>query len=366
MSEPNEKLLNENEEKVNENEEKVEEIFTKGESEETSTFEPNGDASILQSEIETKRAELKTLYKKSKTLSNISVLVAVVLIIGCFILVSQNNSVLKIIGYCIGGAALVGMLIFYVLTKKKFPNATAEYINHVSAYYNSYAFHNDKYVDIFTDKNEKIEKGEIASDMVYSDISRVNSRNVVHAKFDKQHLVVADLVAYHLGPKNQNLPLFVGKYLSIENNVSFDGRIIIQLKNIEKENDAPTCLEDLEKVKEDENLIIYATKGVDYKAVLGTKLISEIRSHKVEGHLLNINIVVWGGHTGIYLSFDDETMVFPFENEFKAEPYVQYEQLQTSLLTSLCVLNKHKEIKTIKAIDTTEEVNTQEEVKEEQ
>ena len=63
--------------------------------------------------------------------------------------------------------------------------------------------------------------------------------------------------------------------------------------------------------------------------------------------MLNINIVVWGGHTAGYLSFDDTTMVFPFENEFTAEPYIQYEKTQYGLLNSLKVLNKSKKIKTI-------------------
>lgn len=352
MSKPEEKLLNENE--------KVEEIFTNEKKDEL--FRPNGDSAFLQSHVEEERAKLKANFKKSKKFSNISILVAVAFIIACFVLVSQNNDALKITGYCLGGAALVGMLVYYVLTKNKFPTATREYMNTVETYFNAYAFHNEEYTDIYFDKSEKIEKADIASDMIYKDITRLASRNVIHAKFDKQNLIVSDLAVYHRGPKNQDLPTFVGKYFSLENNISFDGRIIIQLKSKEKEVDSPDYIDDLKKVKDDEGLVIYTTRGVDYKEVLGTKLISELKAHKIEGHLLNINIVVWGGHTAGYLSFDDATMVFPFENEYSAEPYIVYEKTQTGILKSLKVLNKAKEVK---PLEEEEESIPTEEVKEE-
>ena len=148
-----------------------------------------------------------------------------------------------------------------------------------------------------------------------------------------------------------DLPTFVGKYFSISNNVAFDGRIIISIRNPEKETDLPDCLEDLELVKEDNELRIYASKGLDVKEVLGTKLISELRKNKIEEHLLNINIVIWGGHTACYLSFDDETMVVPFEKEFSSKPYEQYEKTQFDILNSLKVLNKEKKIKTKEVVE---------------
>lgn len=336
MSEPKKDLLQENEQ--------VEEIFDNSELP-VSDFVANNDAEALQQNVEAERVKLKTLFKKSKKISNFSVLGAVILIIICFIFVSLNNDALKITGYCIGGVALVGMLVFYVINKNKFPNATKEYINIVETMFNAYAFADEQFKEIRTDKDEKIEKGEIASDLVYKDISRIASRNVVHAKFDKQNVVVGDLALYHKGPKNQDLPIFVGKYISVENNIAFDGRIILQIKNLEKEVDTPDCIEDLTVVKEEENFKALASKGIDYKEILGTKLISEIRNIKIEEHLLNVNIVVWGGHTGIYLSFDDATMVFPFENEFSSKPYVQYTKLQLDLLNNLKVLNKEKTIK---------------------
>lgn len=338
MSKPEEKLL--------EQETKVEELLTK-----ENTLVTNGDVETLQSTVESERSKLKALFKKSKKISNFSVLIAVALIIICFILVSMNNDALKIVGYCIGGVALVGMLVFYVINKNKFPNSTKEYINVVETLFNSFAFSNDEYKDIFTDRNEKIEKADVAADLIYKDISRLASRNIVHAKFNGQPLTVADLALYHKGPKNVDLPTFVGKYFSMANNIAFDGRIIISLRNLEKETDLPDCIEDLELVKEDNELRIYASKGLDYKEVLGTKLVSELRKNKIEDHLLNINIVIWGGHTAGYLSFDDETMVFPFEKEFSSKPYEQYEKTQFSILNSLKVLNKEKKIVTKEVIE---------------
>ena len=129
--------------KILEQETKVEELLSN-----ENTLVGNGDVEVLQNTVESERVKLKNFYKKSKKISNLSVLIAVALIIICFILVSMNNDALKIAGYCIGGVALVGMLVFYVINKNKFPNNTKEYINGVETLFNAYALNKDSFKDI--------------------------------------------------------------------------------------------------------------------------------------------------------------------------------------------------------------------------
>ena len=99
--------------------------------------------------IEEGRKSLFDLYKKSRLRSNISMGITTVLLITAFIFISQTgNKVLPIIGYVIAGVVVVAMILFYVLTKNKFPNETKKYIELVTRSLNSYAFSGNEYKDV--------------------------------------------------------------------------------------------------------------------------------------------------------------------------------------------------------------------------
>ena len=72
--------------------------------------------------IEDARKELYKSYTMSRRVSNILMFVVVAAIVGIMFLVINNNQVLKIVGYSLAGALLVGMILYYVLTRKNFPN----------------------------------------------------------------------------------------------------------------------------------------------------------------------------------------------------------------------------------------------------
>ena len=42
--------------------------------------------------------------------------------------------------------------------------------------------------------------------------------------------------------------------------------------------------------------------------------------------LLNAVVVVWAGHTGVYLSYDDSVTVLPFEHPFDRAAQEQYKE----------------------------------------
>ena len=103
--------------------------------EEPKIEEPNLDNEAPQEEkpynvaIEDARKELFASYSKTRKISNIIMFVVLAAIVGIMFLVMNNNPVLRYIGFGCGGALIVGMVVYYLLTRKKFPNKTRDYIS---------------------------------------------------------------------------------------------------------------------------------------------------------------------------------------------------------------------------------------------
>ena len=88
--------------------------------------------------------------------------------------------------------------------------------------------------------------------------------------------------------------------------------------------DQPNDIDDLTLVLEEDNLQVYAPNDKPIKDVFGTKFISKLKEIKTDDKLLNLVVVVWAGHTAIYLSYDDSVTVLPFEHEFNVESQDKY------------------------------------------
>ena len=78
------------------------------------------------------------------------------------------------------------------------------------------------------------------------------------------------------------------------------------------------------KINIDNNeYIIYEDIILKY-SILGKEFVANIKNLEVDGSLLGFTIVIWGGHSAAYFSYDDTVMSLPFEKEFKAEPNEKY------------------------------------------
>ncbi len=289
--------------------------------------------------IENARQDLYALYKKSKKLSNIILVIVLIVVIACFILVAQKAMWMKIIGYVLGGLAILTLILYYILVKNKFPNATRKYIEYVNEQLNGYVFESSDFTKALYDPLEKIDQSEIMSDRVYMNVSRIGSRNVVIGTFKNKRFKVSDLAVYSSGEKNKQETAFVGKYIATSNTLKFDGRYVINVKGL-KPTDLPTDITDLTLLDESEDFVIYGPDKGEYKQILTTKFISAIKNIKVDKDLLNLNVVVWGGHTAIYISYTDAVIALPFQDPFKKEATEQYRKDLLLALQAALTINK--------------------------
>ena len=280
--------------------------------------------------IEEGRANLFGLYKKSRLRSNILMGVTVALLIAAFIMISNTEiPALPIIGYSIAGVVVVGMVTYYILTKNKFPAETKKYIELVTRSLNGYAFKGNEFKDVTNYVDEKLEIGEVSSDLVYNNITSIGSRNVVKGTYHGRSFLVADAALY-FGDNRSRKAHFVGKYISYKNDLSFEKRFVL-VKKAEEPVDQPNAIEDLTLLATENGVEIYGVEGANYKDVLSTKFIKGIGDIQLDSNLLNVAVTIWGGHSACYLSYSDEVISLPFDREFNRDAFVKYVDVQNQI-----------------------------------
>ena len=311
---------------INENEELVEKE------------EPAEEAKTYDVIIEEARQDLFKSYAKSRRISNILMFAVVVAIVGIMFMIISNNQVLKIVGYCLAGATVVGMIVYYVLTRKNLPNKVQKYVPFVMQTLNDKMFSMPGFSEIKNNPEEKLQMDDLVGDGVYVEANGINSRNVVRGVYNGHHFLYAEAALTRPSTKKQQVPpLFVGRYISVPNQMKFDGHFIFNFKNPKQPLDLPNAINDLKVLEEKEDFVVYGPEDANYHNIIDNKIISQFKKIQIEGHLLNLNVVFWGGHTAVYLSYDDAILSVPFDKPFDKD---RFEKSLDDLVISLQAMSE--------------------------
>ena len=283
---------------------------------------PAEEAKTYDVVIEDARQDLYKSYAKSRRVSNIIMFAVVIAICGIMFLIINNEQVLKIIGYCLAGALIVGMILYYLLTRKNLPNKVKEYVPLVMKTLNERMFSAQGFAEIKNDPEEKMQMDDLVGDGVYAEANNINSRNVVRGVYNGHHFLYGEAALTRPAQKKQQVPpLFVGRYISMPNQMKFDGRFVFNLKNPKQPLDLPNAVSDLSVLEDKDELMVYGPENANYHEVINNKMLSQFKKLKIEGHLLNVNIAIWGGHTAVYLSYDDSILSVPFDKPFEKDGF---------------------------------------------
>ena len=274
--------------------------------------------------IEASRDDFYTTFSKQRRISNLLIPIVGLTMAGSLVLflaVAENWG--KILGGVIIGVTLVGMIVFYILTKNKLPKKSQEYLRNFAISSDSYLVSKPevKTPRLFFKKRYAI--ADFLPDRVYKDIVDIASRNLVEFYYKEHSIQMGEVALYTKGEKrNLKKLLFVGRHLSFTNDYHFEGRYIINIKKKEAV-DLPTDFDDLVILKEQNNFAVYGKEGSNYVKDLGKDIANDLLSIDCTGSLLNANIVVWPGHTAVYLSYDDSIVAIPLDKKLNSPAYQQ-------------------------------------------
>ena len=283
---------------------------------------PNKDSKPYEEAIEQARVDFNKVVKKSRIRSYIAMGVVLALAVTSVIFIGFRGLAWSIAGWSLVGTAVVGMIVFYIVTRNTVPNATKDYIDVVNRELNQRNFADNQFTEAKTDKKEKLEIADPISDGIYAGLTTIASRNVINGKFAGRTFKLGDMGLYS-GQGKGRTSAFVGKYFSYPNDLHFEGRYIISIKG-KAPVDLPTDTADLVVLHEDDSFVVFGKEGAKYESDLTKAFVSEIKKVQVNNHLLNLNVVIWSGHTAVYASYDDQIMTLPFQKNYDKEPNEQY------------------------------------------
>ena len=286
--------------------------------------------------VEEQRKNIFVTYKKANTKNNIIMVGVVIVMIVSLVLFVNFPGWGQITGGVLIGCAILFLIINFILTKNLFPNTTKNYIKFFLTTSDNYVFDIPEVKDQKLYFEKRYAMSDVLGDRAYKDVIDIASRNIVSATYKGHGFECGELALYKAGAKrNQKAVIFVGKYLSLQNDLHFEDRYIIQIKNGEKETDAPTDIEDLVQLHAQNNFVVYGKEGRNFEKDLGKELVNNLKSIECVGALVNANFVFWAGHTAAYLSYDDTIAAIPFDKEIVTASYTQLKNNIRSVLEIL-------------------------------
>ena len=301
-------------------------------------LEKNPDINSFVEKSDENRVKLLKSYKKTNTINSILMFVVAAVFVGAFVLITQKALWATITGWSLICVTLAGLITYFLLNRRKYPNLSREYFRTFWEGSNNYLFSDEKFENCMIDIDERYEMADFIAQRTYKDIVNVASRNIVRGKYEGKEFVFGELGLYRPGAKrNARDVVFVGRHLSVDNNLHFEGRFIVNVRKAEEPVDLPTDIDDLKPLYEDGLLTVYGEEGADYKEVIDQNLLNQIQKLVCDAPLLNVNFVFWAGKSLCYLSYDDSIVAIPFEN--KINP-VAYECLKKNIEDVFAILIK--------------------------
>lgn len=291
-------------------------------------LDKNTDSTFAET-CENERHGLFKLYKKTSKISTILMVVVVLVFLVSFILMTQKVAYSTPICWSIIGVTIVGLIVYFALTKNLYPNASKKYFALFWKETNNYIFNATEFSECKIVTRERYVISDVVAERVYTGVVDTASRNIVRGLYKGKGFAFGELAFYKLGQrKNSRDVIFVGRHLELQNDMHFEGRYIV---NIRSDNpvDLPNDIEDLKPLIENNKFVVYGPEGTNPESVLGKTLINNLKSIDCVGSLLNVNIVFWAGRTAAYISYDDSIVAIPFEKALNPN---SYEQLRKNVM----------------------------------
>ena len=300
------------------------------------SLEQNDTLESFTEKVEKGRDDFYKTFSKQRKISNLLIpIVGVVMAASIVLFLAVNQVWAKVLGGVLIGSTFVGMLIFYIITRNKLPGKSKEYLRNFAIYSNNYLVSKQEVNEPRLIFKKRYAVSEFLPDRVYKDVIDIASRNIIEFKYKGHNVQLGEAALYTKGEKrNQKSLLFVGRYLSFTNDYHFEDRYIFNIRRKEKV-DQPNDFEDIVVLKEQNNFAIYGKEGANYTKDLGKDVINNLLALDCTGSLLNVNIVVWAGHTAAYLSYDDSIVAIPLDKKLDS---AAYQQLKKNIYDILDIL----------------------------
>lgn len=284
--------------------------------------------------MENLRKDFMSFFKKLKIINTSVILVAFVAFILIFVFL--RDKVYLAMGLAIG--LLIAMFVFVSVIKRKLSNKTQAYVKEYYQKETEFVLKNAEVTDLETLPDDTMEITSMTEARILKDINFVRSRNNVEFVLNDKKIKMSDLLFKIPNPsdKKKDVIAFCGKVLQYHVDKPYDGRTLIYRKTTIPNCYGPNDIEGLEKITDDDKLLVYSSDK-NFKKIFSEKLLKEISNIEINENLYDMTISLSGDLVTVALSYADEIMVIPSTKEV---PFASLTKVQEDLTFVLSELIK--------------------------
>jgi|GEM_PF-1216368 len=272
----------------------------------------------LSAELETKRQAFLSLFKKTKIVNNVVLIVIVLAMGGTFIWLFQVDMNLSLIIVGI----LIGVLFFYSrFAKSWLGRKTYDYIYGYYRLTSDFFFHQEGFSQIEISEKEGITLEEFKLSGVLKDEVGIISRNKVHGLVEGVPFVLADAGVRVERDKKTEVAFF-GKAFVFELALPIEGRYIIH-RRINQNGTLPSGFADLKEIETDGDRIVLGTEA-KAPSLFKKQLIKTIGMFDMDTELADVTLTIHGGKAYLLLSYCDDVMNVAYQKEVAGSSLSRY------------------------------------------
>ena len=275
-------------------------------------------------ELERRRNEFLNYFKKAKTINYIILLLSIVLFIGLFILFHKMGQ--DTIGFIVCIAIVIGLLVYVKIVKR---NVNSYTMNYIKKYYEDTTKVILKGIDVDTFETlveDDINVEKVSNARIMKDICFTRSRNIVKFNLDDKEIELGDLLFKTTNPEDakKQIIAFCGKFIQFKSNKNLDGRTLVYRKAKQENCYGPNDIEGLEKVIDDEELLVYSSDK-NFEKHFTKKMLNVLRGIIIDEDLYDLTVSANGDLVTIAMSYSDKLMVIPLYDETPINSFIKFQ-----------------------------------------
>lgn len=275
-------------------------------------------------ELERRRNEFLNYFKRAKTINYIVLFLSVVLFVGLFVVFHKMEQ--DTIGFVVCIVIVIALFAYVNVVKR---NVNKYTVNYIKKYYedttkvivNNIGVENFELIAEDDLNVDKVTEARIMKDVCYT-----RSRNIIKFNLDNKEIELGDLLFKTTNPNDAKKPIvaFCGKFMQFVSNKNLEGRTLIYRKTKQENCFGPTDIDGLEKIIDDEELLVYSSDK-NFDKNFTKKMLSILRNIKIDDNLFDLTVATNSNLVSIAMSYSDKLMVIPLYDETPIESFVKFQ-----------------------------------------
>jgi len=284
--------------------------------------------------MENMRKDFMSFFKKLKIINTSVLLASFVVFILLFVLLRDKGYLPMIIAIVL----IIAMFVFVSIVKRKLSAKTQAYVKEYYQKETEFVLKNAEVTDLTSLADDTMDLTSMTEARILKDINFVRSRNNIEFAIHDKKVRMADLIFKipHPTEKKKVIIAFCGKVLQYHVDKPYDGRTLIYRKTTVPNCYGPNDIEGLEKIQDDDKLLVYSSDK-NFAKIFPEALLKKIADVEINENLYDMTISLNGNLVTIALSYADDIMVIP---SIKEVPFASLTKVQEDLTFVLSELVK--------------------------